>query len=176
MDTAGASRWWEVCKHQTSGYSDRRFAADVGSRAIKPSLLRHSRATVDPDRGRLSAPQQRFTINREPVDLQVNQAGLTPQKLASNPGSGIHSESPAIAGFFCLGKGTRKGLETRSDGRRPNQIRTDFSAGLPDLGFGVDPLGVLVLGDQVCVGGEQHCQRVAELLGHVHRLAPFGEQ
>ena len=83
---------------------------------------------------------------------------------------------PRNRGVFCLGTGTRKGLETGSDGGRPNQIRTDFSAGLPDLGFGVDPLGVLVLGDQVCVGGEQHCQRVAELLGHVHRLAPFGEQ
>jgi hypothetical protein len=28
----------------------------------------------------------------------------------------------------------------------------------------------------VRVGREQHCQRVAELLGHVHRLAPSGEQ
>ena len=77
IDTAGASRLAEVCKHQTSGYSDRRFAADIGRTAIKPSLLRHSRATVDPDRGRLSAPQQRFTINREPLDLQ----GIRPDSL-----------------------------------------------------------------------------------------------
>ena len=107
MDTAGASRLAEVCKHQTSSYSDRRFAADVVSTAIKPSLVRHSRATVDPDRGRLSAPQQRFTINREPVDLQVNQAGLTPQKLASNPGSGT-CETPATRGGFLRQRAVRE--------------------------------------------------------------------
>ena len=65
------------------------FAAEVGRTAIKPSLLRHSCATVGPDRRRLSAPQQRLSINREPVDLQGDQAKLTPQRRASNPGSGI---------------------------------------------------------------------------------------
>lgn len=51
-------------------------------------MVRHSRATVDPDRRRLSAPQQRFPPNQELQDLQVNQARLIPQRLASNPGSG----------------------------------------------------------------------------------------
>lgn len=66
------------------------------------SEVRHSCVTVDPDRGRLSTPQQRFTANREPIDLQADQAELTPQRLDSNPGSGTSEKSPAEEGFSSL--------------------------------------------------------------------------
>src|ERR1700685_1458564 len=67
----------------------------------------HSRATVDPNRERLSAPLERFTANPEPIDLQADRARLTPQTLVSNPGSGT-SEAPSFRGFL------------RSGGRAPH--------------------------------------------------------
>ncbi len=61
-----------------------------------------TRATVAPQstpiEGGYRAPQQRFPSNQEPADLQVNPADLTPQGLASNPGSGTH-KSPVNAGL-----------------------------------------------------------------------------
>jgi hypothetical protein len=68
-----------------------RVPAPVSSRCrtdVCATGVRHSRATVDPNRGRLSAPQQRFLPNQEPASLQAIHPNLTPQRLASNPGSG----------------------------------------------------------------------------------------
>ena len=74
-------------------------------------LLRHSRATVDPDRERLSTPLERCTEDQEPADLQADQAKLNPQRSASNPGSGTEQASNprdfVDVGVRCAGQSRR---------------------------------------------------------------------
>ncbi len=60
--------------------------------------MRHSR----PGFSAALAPEQRFQPNSEPPGLQVNQADLTPRRLASNPGSGTARQTGG-AGAIRLG-------------------------------------------------------------------------
>ncbi len=97
------------------------LAAEANSRerATVAPQSRHSR----PRSRAVLTPLERFTAEHQPGDLQANQAKLTPQRLASNPGSGISGPS------HCRSRGRQNACRPRTGAR---EAQSTIRAALAD--------------------------------------------
>ena len=124
--------------------------------------VRHSRARVDPARGRLRAPEQRFYVTSKTVNLQAKVVRVTPRGLASNSGSGI----AGLAGVSSYDPDSVSTLSRASCVPGAYRRRAVPSHSRRR----VDPLAIFELVDQMRVCRQEHREGVAELLRAPDRL------